>query len=178
MCTALLLQGGEHGDKSSICRFTNTLILLLFARQLWGGEKHRLFSVSSPPSLFCICIWKTSCSQVFCCFLLLIPGLCLWDPAYSARMDSILFQSPLLPRPFGWKSLVPSLLTLPGVPRVLRAQEAVRDLRDNWLRHQHIPVAAGRAEAVLVLLLWGSGSGFLGGGEKDGDKPYSRVGQE
>lgn len=104
------------GDKSSICRFTNTLVLLLFPRQLRGGEKHRLFSESSPPSLFCVCIWKASCSRV-CCFLLLNPELCLWDPACSARMGSILFQSPFLPGSSGWKSLVPSLLALPGVPK-------------------------------------------------------------
>lgn len=105
------------GDKSCICRFTDTLSLGLLPRQLRGGERHRLFPVSSPPSLFCTCTWKASCSRVFCCFLLPIPELCLGDPACSANTDSIPFQSPLLPRSFGCKSLVPSLLALPGVPK-------------------------------------------------------------
>ena len=61
ICTALALTVGPAdaeetaGEKCCICGFTNTLTLILFPRQL-GGEKHRLFSVSSPPSyLFCIC---------------------------------------------------------------------------------------------------------------------------
>lgn len=48
ICTALILTAGPAdaeetaGDKCCICGFTNTLILILFPRQL-GSEKHRLF---------------------------------------------------------------------------------------------------------------------------------------
>lgn len=75
ICTALLLTAGPAdveettGGECWSCGFTHTLMLIPFPRQL-GGEKHRLFQVSSPPScLFCVCGSKASCSHVCCCFV-------------------------------------------------------------------------------------------------------------
>lgn len=112
---------GSTADKSWICRFTNTLNLVLSPRQLPGGGKHRLFSVSSPPSLFCVCIWKGSCSQIFCCFLLLIAevfgtlsALQRWTASPSRALCC---QDPLDGKPFAF----PSCLTWcsQGTPRMV-----------------------------------------------------------